>query len=124
MNRFVKWLVPVAALSLSSVGLAQGPGGGGPGGFQPTPEMQARMKTMQKFNENHKKLATLGRTLRSLPRLEEDPKTAFTKDQARKVLAVYKKWNSKPVLTEEEAGQANKELNAALNVAQIQALNA
>ena len=34
-----------------------------------TPEMQARMKTMQKFRENHKHLSTLGDTLRSLPRL-------------------------------------------------------
>jgi hypothetical protein len=125
MNRSGKWLMPVALLALTPAAIAQGPpGGGGPGGFQMTPEMQARMKSMQKFNENHKKLAQLGRTLRSLPRLEEDPKTAFTPAQAKKVLAVYTKWKSKPALTEDEAGQANKELNAALSVAQIKALNA
>src|SRR5438105_2558933 len=89
MNRFVKFALPATALAVFAPAvLAQGPpGGGGPGGFQMTPEMQARMKTMQKFRENHKHLSTLGDTLRSLPRLEEDPKTSFNKDQSKKLLA-------------------------------------
>lgn len=126
MNQFIKTALFGAALALAPpVVLAQGPpGGGGPGGgFQPSPEMQAMMKERQKFDANHPHLAQLVRTLRSLPRLEDDPKTAFTKDQAKKLLGIYKQWHSKAALTEDESGQAIKQINALLNKEQVQALN-
>lgn len=122
MTRGFRWIVPAAALALVAAGaLAQGPPGGG--GFQPTPEQMAQFKKWQKFNENNKHLATLGRTLRSLNQLEEDPKTAITKDQAKKLLVIYKAWKSKPTMTNDQAKDVNKQLNAILNVAQIKKLN-
>jgi hypothetical protein len=124
MNKLAKWLIPAAVLAIMPSAFAQGPGGGGPGGgFTMTPEMQARMKKRQAFDQNHPHLATLSRTLRSLPTLEDDQKTAFTKDQAKKLLAIFKQWHGKSVLTEDEAGQANKQFNGLLNIAQIKALN-
>jgi hypothetical protein len=127
MNRTVRRLVPSAVLVLmSAAALAQGPpGGGGPGGgFQPTPEMQAFFKKMQKFNENNKNFSMLTRTLRSLRRLEEDPKTAFTKDQAKKFMAIYKEWKPKATMTNEQAKGVNKQINGILNISQIKAMNA
>src|SRR6266571_4739678 len=111
MNKYAKWLIPAAVLVIAPSAIAQGPGGGGPGGFTMPPEMAARMKKMKAFNDNHPHLATLSRTLRSLPTLEDDPKTAFTKDQSKKLLVIFKQWHGKTVLTEDEAGQANKQFN-------------
>lgn len=124
MNKLVKWLVPAVVLAIAPAAFAQGPGGaGGPGGFQMSPEMQAKMKAWQKFRENNKHLDQLGRTVRGLGRLDEDPKTAFTKDQAKKLVAVFHQWRNKPTMTDDQAAGVNKQLNAILNIAQVKALN-
>ena len=48
-------LLPVAALFvLSTAAQAQGPGGGGLGGFQIPPAMQAKFKAWQHWRDNHK----------------------------------------------------------------------
>lgn len=123
MTRGLRWIVPAAALALVSAGaFAQGPPGGG--GFQMTPEQQAQMKKWQKFRENNKHLDQLSRTLRGLGQLEQDPKTAITKDQAKKLLPIYKAWKNKPTMTDEQAAGVNKQVNAILNIAQIKKLNA
>ena len=127
MTRGFRWIVGAAALGMASSGvLAQGPGGGGPGGggFQPPPEMAAQIKKWQKFNDNNKHLATLQRTLMRLGTLEEDPKTAITKDQAKKLLPIFKTWRNKPTMTNDQAKDVNKQVNSTLNIAQIKALNA
>src|ERR1051326_4065459 len=104
MNKLAKWLGPAVVLAIAPAAFAQGPGGpGGPGGFNPSPEMQAKMKAWQKFRENNKHLDQLGRTVRGLGRLEEDPKTAFTKDQAKKLVGIFKQWRNKPTMTDEQA---------------------
>src|SRR5207249_12253005 len=96
MNRTMKAVLPAAALALvGQAALAQGPGGGG---FQMTPEMQAKMKAWQKFRENNKNLDNVQRTVRGFRRLDDDPKTQLNKDQAKKILAVVKAWRHKPVM--------------------------
>ena len=125
MNKKVLWLVPAALIVLAPAAvIAQGPpGGGGAGGFQPTPEMLAYRKKMDKFNANNKHFASLTRTLRSLGKLEEDSKTALTKDQAKKFLGIYKAWKSKPTMSNDQAKDVNKQINSILTIAQIKKLN-
>jgi hypothetical protein len=125
MKSNLKWVVPAVAMALSTAGaLAQGPpGAGGPGGGQMPPEFAAFRKKMEKFNANNKHFAALTRTLRSLGRLEEDPKTALTKDQAKKLLVIYKAWKPKPTMSNEQAKDVNKQINGILNIAQIKKLN-
>jgi hypothetical protein len=110
----------LAALAFSSVAIAQGPpGGGAPGGFQMTPEMQAKMKKFQAFRESHKNYQAIQQSLYGIAECEKSPATKLTKDQAKKVLAVMKQWESKPSLTNDQAGQLNKQITAGLTTAQI-----
>jgi hypothetical protein len=108
----------IAALALLTVGgaaIAQG----GPGGFQMTPEMQAKFKKFQAFQESHKNYRAIQQSLYGIAECEKSPTTKLTKAQAQHVLAVMKKWESKPSLTNEQAGAVNKELTAGLTTAQI-----
>src|SRR5439155_12230854 len=120
MNRTMKAVLPAAVLALvGQAALAQGPGGGG---FQMTPEMQAKMKAWQKFRENNKNLDNVQRTVRGFRRLDDDPKTQLNKDQAQKILAVVKAWRHKPVMKDEEARKVMVQLTQPLNVQQLKAL--
>src|SRR5438094_2631663 len=102
MNRAVKLLLPLAAVAVLAPGaFAQPPGGAG--GFNPSPADRAKMEAMRKWNENNKNVRQVQRTLFRVARLEEDPKNALNKDQARKILAVIKAWRHKPVMKDEEA---------------------
>lgn len=113
-------ILPLAAVFLcSATAQAQGPGGGGPGGFQMPPAMQAKFKAWQHWRDSHKNVSSLQRTLGALNDMEQDPRTKLTKPQAQKVLAVIKKWQSKPALTDAQALQVNKQLTAPLSLAQI-----
>lgn len=97
-----------------------GPGGGGPGGGgQMSPEVQAKLKKFRAFQENHKNYRALSGTIRAISEMNNDPKTALTKDQAKKALDVVNKWKTKPFLTDAQAGAANKELTNVLNLTQI-----
>lgn len=110
-------MLPIAALFvLTTTAQAQGPGGGG---FQIPPAMQAKFKAWQHWRDSHKNVTSLQRTLGALGDMERDPRTKLTKPQAQKALAVIKKWQSKPALTDAQALQVNKQLTAPLSLAQI-----
>ncbi len=51
--------------------------------------------------------------------MEQDPRTKLTKPQAQAVLAVIKKWQGKPALTDEQARQVNTQITTPLTLMQI-----
>jgi hypothetical protein len=112
-----------AVVLLGSVTAAHaqgGPGGApGGGGMQMTPEQQARMKQFMKFRESHKNVFQLQTTMRNLADMDKDPKTAVSKDQAKKLLAIMNAWSSKPVMTDAQAQGVNKQVTATMSTAQI-----
>lgn len=112
------WIAAALLLTVAGPVLAQGPGGGG---FQPPPEL---MKAFEKMRTARKNRMQVGQTIRALAELNKDPKTALTKDQAKKVLAVINSWKSKPSMTEDQAKQVSKELTTPLasNLSQLKAL--
>lgn len=111
--------ITMAALAFGGAAIAQGPPGGGAGGFQMTPEMQAKMKKMQAFQESHKNYRAVQQSLYGIAECEKSPTTKLTKPQAKHVLDVLKKWEPRTSLTNEQAGQLNKELTTGLTTAQI-----
>ena len=94
--------------------MAQGPGGG-----QMPPEIAAKIKLWQKYSEQHKKASELGMTVRKIEGMNKEDGFKLDKAQSAKVLTVMKTWSSKPILTEDEAGTAMKQLNSVLTVKQI-----
>lgn len=122
MKRIAFALLPMTAVFLLAAGAqAQGPGGfgGGPGGFQPPPAMMAKIQAWRTWGQSHKNITALNRTLGALTDMEQDPKTKLAKPQARVILAVIKKWQAKPALTDAQALQVNKQLTAPLTLIQI-----
>lgn len=116
MKPIVLTLVAAAALiSLSAPSRAQGPGG-----FQPSPALQAKFKAWQQWRQTHKNVDSLRQTVRGLSAIEQDPKTQLTKPQAKATLAVLNKWRVKPALTDAQALQVNKQLTASLTLPQLQ----
>jgi polyhydroxyalkanoate synthesis regulator phasin len=115
--------VLMVAATLMMAALVTGPvmAQGGMGGFQMPPELK---KAMDKMRTARKNRIMIGRTVRAISELNKDPKTALTKDQAKKVTAVLDKWAKKPDMTEDQAKQVSKELTAPLatNVSQIKKL--
>ncbi len=112
-------LLPVAATLLLTAG-AQAQGGfGGAGGFQPPPAMMAKLQAWRQWRDHHKNVTSLQRTLGALADMEQDPKTRLTKPQAKTILSVLNKWQSKPALTDAQALQVNKQLTNPLNLTQI-----
>ncbi len=121
----LRTITTVAALTLLTAGAyAQGPGSGGPGGFQPTPQMMAQMQAWRKWRDNHKNVVSVQQTVGAIQRMEQDPKTRLNKTQAHTVLAVLGKWRSKPVMTDTQARQVNQQLTASLTIPQLKALAA
>jgi hypothetical protein len=100
-------------LLMPTIARAQPPGGG------PSPEMMKMFQEMGKLREQRKNLLQLGTMVGSFPEFEKDPKTALTKDQAKKVLAVLSPWASKPAMTDDQAKQVLGQLSKLMNVAQI-----
>jgi polyhydroxyalkanoate synthesis regulator phasin len=115
--------VLMIAATLMMAALVTGPvmAQGGMGGFQMPPELT---KAMDKMRTARKNRMMIGRTVRAIAELNKDPKTALTKDQAKKVTSVLDKWASKPDMTEDQAKQVSKELTAPLatNISQIKKL--
>ena len=115
--------VLMIAATLMMAALVSGPvmAQGGMGGFQMPPELT---KAMDKMRTARKNRMMIGRTVRAIAELNKDPKTALTKDQAKKVTTVLDKWASKPDMTEDQAKQVSKELTAPLstNISQIKKL--
>lgn len=112
------WITTAALLAAFAVpALAQGPGFGG---FQPPPEMMAKIKAWQQWRGTHKHVETLQQTLRGLTAVEQDPKTQMTRPQARAALAVLHTWGSKPSITDAQALVINKKLTDNLTLPQLQ----
>lgn len=123
-----KLALPLAAallLTISGAVRAQGGppgGGGGMGGFQPSPEMQAMFKKFGEWREKNKNLSSVNRTLGAVAEFEKDPKTALTKDQAKKILAVVNPWKTKPIMTDANAKDMLKKVGATFTPAQAKKL--
>jgi uncharacterized membrane protein YgcG len=103
-------------LLMPAITRAQPPG---MGGGAPSPEMMKMFQEMGKLRDQRKNLLQLGTMVGSFPEFEKDPKTALTKDQAKKVLAVVNPWASKPAMTDDQAKQVLGQLSKLMNVAQI-----
>ncbi|MCS7223579.1 MAG: hypothetical protein NZ959_03305 [Armatimonadetes bacterium] len=92
-----------------------------PAGQGPSPQMMAQF---QRFLEENKFQFQLGETFRKLGELErKGGATALTKDQAKKLLALFKPMTQKDKLTPEEAKKALKEIKAILRPDQLAALD-
>lgn len=115
MKNLFRWIAPAAAVTVVATGaLAQGGGG-----FQPSPQMMAKFRAWQTWRENNKNITNIQQTMFGLGELEKDPKTQLTKEQARKILAVIKKWRNKPTMTDDQAKQVMKEMTGSLTDAQL-----
>ena len=111
----MKKIVLVALLlSISGASFAQPPGGGG----GPSPEMMAMFKKFGEWREKNKSLSSMGQTIGMLAEFEKDPKTALTKDQAKKIMAAVGPWKTKPIMTDANAKELIKTIGKTLTVAQ------
>ena len=115
-------MLPLAAVFLLTASVqAQGPGGfpGGPGGAPLPPAVMAKMQAWRSWRDTHKNVVSLQRTLGAITDMEQDPQTKLTKPQARAVLAVIKKWQGKPSLTDAQARVVNTQITTPLTLIQI-----
>ncbi len=112
----------LATMLVTSAG-AQGPGGpGGGGGFQMDPAVMAKFQALRAWGQAHPHIGQVGQTVRALSRMEQDPKTALNKQEARAILPVLEKWRNKPVMTDDQAQAVLKQLTEPLSVDQLKAL--
>ena len=110
----------VGALLLAAAAHAQAPGG--PGGFQPSPQMMAKFQAWQRWRDSHKNITALQQTLRGMQEMQQDPRTQLTRAQASKILPVLTKWRNKPVMSDAQARQVNQQITAPLSVPQLKKL--
>ena len=121
----VSLVLPLTAavlLLFSGAVLAQGGPPGGGGGFQMPPEMKKAMDDMKKWGESHKNVRQMGLTLRTMGEFDKDPKTALTKDQAKKIWGMVGPWKSKPVMTDAQAKTVNDGIVKVFTIPQIKKL--
>ncbi len=102
-------------LAVGTSALAQG----GPGGGGLPPELAAKIKQWQKFQESHKNFTTLQKTMIGFGECEKDPKTALNKDQAKLILGLIKQWEKKPIMSNDEAGALVKAMGKGMTLEQI-----
>ena len=97
------------------------PGGpGGPGGMaQMPPEMLAKMKAWQKWNDAHKPIGDLQTLLRKVSRLDQESGAELTKPQAVKMLAIMKPWRTKTEMTNDQANGVMKAVTTVLTPTQV-----
>ncbi len=122
MKRNLFPFLPLAAVfALTSGVQAQGPGGfGGPGGGAPLPPaVMAKMQAWRSWRDTHKNVTSLQRSLGAITDMAQDPQTKLTKPQARTILAVIKKWQGKPALTDAQARVVNTQITSPLTLIQI-----
>ena len=119
-KRILLRLLPIAAAALLIGASAHAQRPGGFGGPPMPPEMQAKMKAWDIWRGTHQNVVSLQRTLGGLTRLEDTPATKLTKPQAKAMLAVLKKWQAKPSITDAQAKQINTQLTGLLSTAQRQ----
>jgi hypothetical protein len=99
---------------------AQPPGGGGRPPM--TPEMQKQMQAWRTFRDNHKNVSALQQTLGAMVEMDKSPATKITSAQAKKILPILKAWSAKPVMTDAQARDVNKQITAAMTIPQIKAI--
>ena len=107
MKHITSRMLPLAAVFfLTAAAQAQGPGGfpGAPGGAPLPPAVMAKMQAWRSWRDTHKNVVSLQRTLGAITDMEQDPQTKLTQPQARAILAVIKKWQGKPALTDAKRG--------------------
>ncbi len=125
MKLQISRLLPLAAVFILTASVqAQAPGGfgggfGGPGGVPMSPAVQAKMQAWRQWRDAHKNVTSLQRSLEALTQMQQDPRTQITKPQARAILAVIRKWQNKPALTDEQARMVNSQLTMPLSLIQI-----
>ncbi|MEP6755335.1 MAG: hypothetical protein ABJA67_07530, partial [Chthonomonadales bacterium] len=94
MRMFAKATLSICfGMLLGTTALAQGGGGQGM-----PPEMAAKIKGWQKFQEGHKNFTSLQKAMIGFAECEKDPKTALNKGQAKMILGLIKEWEKKPVM--------------------------
>jgi len=111
------WIVAAAGLLvLGCYAQAQNP-------FNLTPQQQAQLqakrKAWDKWRANHRNVTAVGQTVMGLSALQSNPRTALTKEQARKILPVLKAWRKKKVMSNDDALKVNRALTAPLTDAQL-----
>jgi len=116
MRRTWTTLAAAAAILAAVSAHAQNP-------FNLTPQQQAQLqakrKAWEKWRDGHKNVTALGQTMMGFAALETDPKTALTKDQAKKIVPILKTWRTKKAISNEQALSVNKALTAPLTDAQL-----
>jgi hypothetical protein len=109
--------------SVGAVAHAQGfPGGGGGGGGRRVPDAagnDGKGQGLAEVPREPQELRGLQRTIFAIGEMDKDPKTQLTKPQAKSMLSVLGPWRNKPVMTNDQALQVNKQLTAGMSVAQI-----
>lgn len=113
----------VAAGTFRSV-QAQRPPGGGPPGGGPSPEMRQQFEKWRKWQDSHKNLSALQGLLFQIRNLDREAGTKLSKQQAGKLLTIYKGWQSKPTMTEAQAKALTQQIRGILTPAQIKQLSA
>lgn len=91
----------------------------GLGGFAMTPNIAAKIKAWRQWMENHKQTVAIGHRLEGVYYIDKDIQTQLTKQQAQRVLTILKTWRNKPVMTEDQARDVNRQLGAILNEVQF-----
>ena len=115
----------VAVFALTTGAQAQAPGGfGGPGGASLPPAVMAKMQAWRSWRDTHKNVTSLQRSLNAITDMAQDPQTKLTKPQARAILAVIKKWQGKPALTDAQARVVNTQITTPLTLIQIKQIAA
>ena len=107
-------------MALAGGAQAQPPGGG----FNLPPEMKAKIAALTKWREQNKSIFSLSMTLRGMETINKDPETQLNKQQSAKMLAIVNTWKSKPVMTDDQAKDVQKQVTGMLNDKQLKRLNA
>ncbi len=115
LRRGAATLLTLGALAISTVALAQPPGGGGM-----PPAIQAKIKAWQKWSENNKGVSNLSKAVRQVQEIDKDPATKLDKKQAATMLSIINEWQSKPTMNDDQAKSVLKKMTGMLNVKQIQ----
>jgi hypothetical protein len=117
MNVKKLWQAGLAALIAASAVVAVPAFAQGSGGLPPA--MMAKIKAWQSWQERHKSLSTLQTMLFQIRAMDKDSGTRLNKSQAKRLLAIYSKWQSKPSMSDDQAKAVSKEIGALLTDKQL-----
>jgi hypothetical protein len=102
---------------------AQGGFGGGPGGGQMPPEIQAKIKAWQKFRDAHKNLTNFGDMLFQVEKMNDDPGAKLDKKQSGALLNLLKPWRTKTTMSEDDAKGLSRKIGGLMTEKQLKAMN-